>query len=334
MSCARWGWTIRGRRKGTIHERRRTPFTLIELLVVIAIIALLVGILLPSLGAARDTAKQAQDASNLRQFGVMFMTHGNDHKGLFSNGTWDNRSESSQGPIDEKGWVADFLIGGYGKPGDLLNPASPGKHCQNLAMDKVNGATAWKNFTAEEIDELVARGFNTNYCLSWYVAHTDMLDKTTGRPKEKAFTRGPLRENWITANTTTSRLPLLGNGTVQDRDDLVVIRGEQLPAAKELTDGPMRANGPLGAVWGRQDYTDWGPNHGKSSRIQTAEFSHDKLYGQIVFADGHVDVFADTTRSGTFEAIPACIQGWITHEYPELGEKVYGGWLLRPGLNF
>ena len=312
----------------------RRAFTLIELLVVIAIIALLIGILIPSLGAARDSARQAQDASNLRQFGIMFMTHGNDNAGQYSTGTWDNRSERSQGPMDEKGWVADFRLGGYGNPGELLNPASPGQHCQNLGLSRINGPTAWKNFTQEDIDDLVKRGFNTNYALAWYTAHTDMLDVSSGRPNERASTKGPLREQWITANTTTSRLPLLGNGTVQDRDDSVVVEGEELPAAKELTDGPLRATGPGGAVWGRQDYTDWGPNHGKSSTIQRAEYSHDKLYGQIVFADGHVAVFADWTRTGTFEATPAQIQGWLTHEYPELEDKVYGGWLTRPGLNF
>lgn len=50
------------------HTRRRSGFTLVELLVVIAVIALLIGVLLPALGAARQAGFALVSSNNLRQF--------------------------------------------------------------------------------------------------------------------------------------------------------------------------------------------------------------------------------------------------------------------------
>jgi len=267
------------------ERRRARAFTLIELLVVVAIIALLLSILLPSLGRAREQAKEAKCAAGLRSFGLGFHTYAGEQRDYLCSGSFDPEvSNGRDGPVDRVGWVADLVNGMLAFPATQLCPSNPARYNQKLGAQ----AAGSNSYTPEQARDLIARGYNTNYTQAWYMARTEWNPAQNDyNVKRVRATLGPLRIGRL-VRAGDARVPLLGDGRT-DLDDRVL--GER--AVKTMTDGPW--DGPFGV----QNWRDFGPAHGFGSWM-FGKKDHNRARANVVFADAHVRVFVDRDRDGEF----------------------------------
>ncbi|PAY16479.1 hypothetical protein CKO51_26350 [Rhodopirellula sp. SM50] len=190
-------------------KRQSKGFTLVELLVVIAIIGILVGLLLPAIGAVRERMRNVQCLNNLKQLGLATTTF-HSSKGRLPNYTnfYGSFAGGSDPAVPGGPVIAPHLkIGGYGV--ELLpyldNQPLYERWSTNkfpvISADDGGGIAAWNQLSGATVDvfrcpsSTVTRG---QFGYNSYVGNNGSIDSGLNNANPKTFVQNVIDNQSVT----------------------------------------------------------------------------------------------------------------------------------------
>ncbi|MEM1186154.1 MAG: prepilin-type N-terminal cleavage/methylation domain-containing protein [Planctomycetota bacterium] len=297
-------------------------FTLIELLVVIAIIALLIGILLPALGKARESGRKLQSSSNQRQVVTAMTTFAQDKKSFFPG--VDRAASTGNDAFTDASEIRDWDTGGsqaghfiparyilmlqddYLTSEILVSPAEPTDlmpdHDLTNEVRPPQNDPAWIDY-AEGGWEFSANGlrypFNANTVFYSY-GMLDLHNTPQGRPLRHVF--GPLIRAWSPENMSSDS-PVVADRLIFWSSDKET--AHDIAASSEDNAGMQTARQSL-----------WTP------------FKDGGWTGHIAFSDGHVEwsrtsILKKTSYAGIYNVGDNPATGVSTGSIDRSGDDIF-----------
>jgi prepilin-type N-terminal cleavage/methylation domain-containing protein/prepilin-type processing-associated H-X9-DG protein len=244
-----------------MRAETRRGFTLIELLVVIAIIAVLIALLLPAVQSAREAARRAQCANNLKQIGLGMHNY-HTTSGTFPLGGAPTSAYLGSSYTPTWGtWSAQALMLSYLEQAPLYNAANfswvvgwsngfPINStvsesllsvfvCPSDGMSPIKASGVWGSAASQSCWQWT--GTNNNYfaSLGTTSSYGGLGSQTTGPFTQGGMVYGVQSITDGTSNTIAFGESLIGDGTVQ---------------TVKWRDGPtFSALGATGSGWGVAD---------------------------------------------------------------------------------
>ncbi len=207
----------------SISQRKQAAFTLVELLVVIAILGILMGLLVPAVGSARDAMRRAQCKNNLAQIGKACQAHVTKLGYFPSSGwgsMWTGDPDRGFGAPQPGGWIYNILpflgedkihdIGkGQGQPQRRDAHAAPQSSAlqaaQSAVMPILDMSPCGARQSATRFRRLLSPGIRSQPPLA-----SNQQDRLRGQWRHASFSSGTVRpcRAIATPSTLTAHGPI------------------------------------------------------------------------------------------------------------------------------